>query len=258
MRHIGHGVVEYAREYAQKGVATIAINAQRRRNVRKIWPPPMKTSVCRKAARFGLLFSLALSAILACGARPAVALGTCGPTQRPDALSGGCRTCNDITTLASITSDKLSFVFDLARVQNASFTVSDNVGTFNTAGTNLAQFNFKVPPPAPISLPPVNGSITIVSPVSYEAFPHIPDLKVTWGAWIGGDSGVTVNALLSGHIDVHISAAPIVVNPRLTLTNLPVTITFGTDPVRESDDLAVPGRRGSGRASRLHGRLRGV
>jgi len=26
MRHIGHGVVEYAREYAKKGVATIAIN----------------------------------------------------------------------------------------------------------------------------------------------------------------------------------------------------------------------------------------
>ncbi len=26
MRHIGHGVVEYAREYARKGVATIAIN----------------------------------------------------------------------------------------------------------------------------------------------------------------------------------------------------------------------------------------
>jgi hypothetical protein len=188
----------------------------------------MKTTF-PKEARFGLIFCLALLAVLACGARPGNALGTCGPTQRPDALSGGCRTCNNITTSASIASDKLSLVFGLAGVQNASFTVSNNVGTFNTAGTNLAQFNFKAPPPAPISLPPTNGSITIVFPVSYEAFPHIPDLKVAWGAWIGGDSGVTVNALLSGHIDVHISAAPIVVNPRLTLTNLPVTITFGTD-----------------------------
>jgi hypothetical protein len=219
-------IAEYARKYRQEGVATIANQRQRS----KTWPPPMKTLFYRKATRFGLLFSLALSAVLAYGARSAVALGTCGPTERPDALSGGCRTCNDITTPASITSDKLSIVFDLARVQNASFTVSNNVGTFNTAGTNLAQFNFKVPDPASVSLPPVTGSIPIVFPVSYEAFPHIPDIKVTWGPWIGGDSGVSVNALLSGHIDVHISAAPIVVNPRLTLTNLPVTITFGTDP----------------------------
>jgi hypothetical protein len=75
----------------------------------------------------------------------------------------------------------------------------------------------------------VNGTIHIVFAVSYTAFPHIPDLKLTWGSWTGGDSGVTVNAQLSGHIDVHISAAPVVVNPRLTLTNLPVTVTFGAD-----------------------------
>src|SRR5271170_1506569 len=108
------------------------------------------TSTFLKAARFGLPFCIALSAVLACGTRPGDALGTCGPTQRPDALIGGCRTCNDITTPASIRSDELTLIFDAAQVQNARFTVSNNVGTFHTEGTNLAQFNFKVPPQAPI------------------------------------------------------------------------------------------------------------
>jgi hypothetical protein len=183
----------------------------------------MKSSTFLKAGRFGLLFCLALSAVLACGARPGDALGTCGPTQRPDAL-GGCRTCNDITTPASITSDDVSLVLTAASVEKASFTISNDVGTFNTAGTKL-----KPTKPVSISLPPVHGSITVVVSVSYEAFAHIPDLKLSWGPWTGGDSGVTVHALLSGHIAVHINAFPVIVNPTLTLTNLPVTIDFGTD-----------------------------
>jgi len=47
--------------------------------------------------------------------------------------------------------------------------------------------------------------------------------------WIGGDTGIIVGATLSGEIAIHLSAAPIVVNPTMTLTNLPVQITFGTD-----------------------------
>lgn len=75
----------------------------------------------------------------------------------------------------------------------------------------------------------MNGSIHVIVSISYTAFPNIRDLSLTWGPWIGGEGGVIVNAQLSGHIEVHISASPIVVNPTLTLTNLPVTITFGTD-----------------------------
>jgi hypothetical protein len=112
-----------------------------------------------------------------------------------------------------------------AGIQNDNYTVSNDVGTFNIAGTNLANFTFKAPPPAPISLPPVHDSVPILG--SYTAYPHIPNLTLTWGDWTGGDSGVTVNAQLSGEIDVHITLGP--VNPKLTLTNLPVTITFGTD-----------------------------
>src|SRR5258708_22416422 len=186
---------------------------------------PCDDPTLRKAARFGLLFTLALSAALACSAEPGVALGTCGLTKRPNSL-GVCQSCSDIITPASVTSDKVSLVFSFAGIQNANYTVSNNVGTFNIVGTHLP---IKAPPPAPISLPPVKGSIHIIVSVSYEAFPHIRDLSLTWDAWTGGESGVTVNAQLSGHIDVHISAAPIVVNPTLTLTNLPVTITFGTD-----------------------------
>lgn len=116
----------------------------------------MKTSTFRKAARFGLLFTLALSAVLACSAQPGVARGTCGPTETD--VSGVCQPCPPLFTPASITSANLGVVFRFAGIQNANYTVSNNVGTFNIAGTNLANFNFKAPPPAPISVPPVNGS----------------------------------------------------------------------------------------------------
>jgi hypothetical protein len=89
-------------------------------------------------------------------------------------------------------------------------------------GANLP---IRTPQPSPVSAAPVSGTIVLIS---YTAFPHIRDLSLTWTPWFAGDSSVTVNAQLSGPIDVHIS--PFDVNPTLTLTNLPVTISFGADP----------------------------
>jgi hypothetical protein len=70
----------------------------------------------------------------------------------------------------------------------------------------------------------------------YQGSANIPKLDLNWpggNSWTGDDTGVVVTALLSGEIDINLSATlnfvPISVNPTLTLTNLPVTITFGTD-----------------------------
>jgi hypothetical protein len=94
----------------------------------------VKTSIFRKALPFSLFFAVALCGVLAFGTRSGTALGTCGADARPSAL-GGCRPCDDIKTPASITSSNVSLVLSAAGVQNASFTVSNDLGTFNTAGT---------------------------------------------------------------------------------------------------------------------------
>lgn len=185
----------------------------------------METSTFRKLARSGFISTLALGALLAWGREPSLAVNPCGPTEQPNGI-GTCQTCSGIITPASISPANLGVIFGFAGIQNANYTISNNVGTFNIAATNLAKFNFKAPPSAPIALPPVHGS---VAGISYEAYPSIPNLTLTWGAWTGGTAGVVVDAQLSGQINVHMSAAPIVVNPTLTLTNLPVTITFGAD-----------------------------
>jgi hypothetical protein len=65
--------------------------------------------------------------------------------------------------------------------------------------------------------------------IPYTAYPSIPNLTLTWGDWLVGASGVTIQAQLSGEIDIHISADPLVVDPALHLSGLPVTITFGAD-----------------------------
>jgi hypothetical protein len=179
----------------------------------------MKTRPLPRTARFGLPFTLALAVAFA-STEPGTALDKCGPTQRHG--FGGCQTCPSIITSASLSAAELSLIFSIAGVQNAKYTVSNNVGTFDTGGANLP---LRTPQPSPVSVQPVSGSIILVS---YTAFPHIRDLSLTWAPWFAGDSNVTVNAQLSGHIDVHISTFN--VNPTLTLTNLPVTITFGADP----------------------------
>jgi hypothetical protein len=185
----------------------------------------MKTSTFLKPVRSGFISTLVLCTLLASGSEPSLAVNPCGPTERPNAI-GTCETCSGLITSASISPASLGVVFGFAGIQNASYTISNNVGTFNIAGTSLATFNFKAPPPAAITLPPVQGS---VAGISYEAYPSIPNLTLTWGAWTGGAAGVVLAAQLSGQINIHISAAPVVVNPTLTLTNLPVTVTFGAD-----------------------------
>lgn len=133
-----------------------------------------------------------------------------------------------VTTPASILSNSFAVIFGPVgvNVQAANYTITSNVGTFNIIGSNLPAYNITAPPSASITLPPVNGSI---KGISYTAYPSIPKLALSWVNWTGGDTGIIVSATLSGQIDVHISAAPIVVNPTMTLTNLPVQITFGTD-----------------------------
>jgi hypothetical protein len=184
----------------------------------------------QETARFGFIFAVGLGvAFLACDVRPSVALGTCGPTEKPNGI-GICQPCDGIFTSGSITSAGLGLVFGFAGIAGASYTVSNNVGTFNLGNSNLSKFNFKAPPSAPLSLQPVNGSIF---GGGYTATPSVPDLQITWSNWTGDSTGVVVNAQLSGHIDVNITGVidfvPVSVNPTLTLTNLPVTITFGTD-----------------------------
>jgi hypothetical protein len=187
-----------------------------------------KTTLLRRFVDVGTRLAVALCAVVGGGTLPGVALLSCGPTQRPNGI-GQCHTCDDIVTKGSLGADKLSAIFNFAGIQQANYKIVNNVGTFSIAGTNLALFNFSAPPSAPVLLAPVQGSIPVVVSLSYTAFPRIPDLSLTWSEWTGSVTGVTVNALLSGHIDIHLSADPIVVNPRLTLTNLPVTITFGSD-----------------------------
>jgi hypothetical protein len=185
----------------------------------------------RKTARLGVLFTILLAGVLTSNPQPGSALGTCSPTEKPNGI-GVCQTCPAIITSASIASTDLNQLFSLLDVQNtAYYTITNNVGTlYIDAQSRLPQFNFKPPPPALISLPPVSGSLGVGE---YNAAAGIADLTLTWNNWAGGDSGVIIPASLSGDIDVHLSGfagiTPFSVTPRLTLRNLPVTITFGTD-----------------------------
>jgi hypothetical protein len=197
-----------------------------------------QTSTFRQAARVGLLLTLTLCAVLASSPQPGIALGTCGPTEKPNGI-GTCQLCSGLITSAKIASASLGVVFGIAGIQNANYTISNNVGTFNIAGTNLSNYNFKAPPPASISVPPVSGFITdVIVPVPYTAYPNLPSLTLSWDNWTGGDSGIVINAQLSGQIAIHISADPVVVNPTLTLNKLPITMTFSTNS--SGDALIAP------------------
>ncbi len=75
----------------------------------------------------------------------------------------------------------------------------------------------------------MTGSATLtVIPVSYVATPTIPDLQVTWSNWSTGADDVEFTASITGGIDLKIVADDLVtVTPKLTLTKLPVTVSFG-------------------------------
>jgi hypothetical protein len=184
----------------------------------------MKTVTFPTLARLGLFFAFALS----WPATPSHALGTCGPTAKPD-NNGVCQPCPAITTPASIGKDQLTLIFQALQMQNARYNVSNNVGTFDISNTNLGLIGVPAPAPAPIPLQSTSGTLPTFPQLQYTAYPSVPTLSVNWDPWIGGDRGAIVNARISGEIDVHISADPIVVNPIVTLTNLPATITVGTD-----------------------------
>jgi hypothetical protein len=108
------------------------------------WRREWEAATFRKVAQSSLLLILVFSAVLCRSAQPSVALGTCGATEVPD-INGKCQTCPPRQTSASISKDNLSAVFEFAGIQNANFTVSNNLGTFNIAGTNLANFGFNAP-----------------------------------------------------------------------------------------------------------------
>jgi hypothetical protein len=193
----------------------------------------MKTPSVRTVARAGFHFTLPVFAILVCSAQPSIARGTCGPTEQPNGI-GICQECPGIFTLASISSAEIGFILTFnVQIQNAVYLIKSNVGTFDISNTQLPKFNFQAPPPAPVPLKPVNGSNSL-PPFAYTATPSIPNtLKLSFKPWEGGNSGITVPATLDGDINIQISAVidfvPISVNPTLSLTGLPVTITFGAD-----------------------------
>ncbi len=104
-----------------------------------------------------------------------------------------------------------------------------NCGTTGTLQTGSPLSN--PPPPAGVQPKPINGSIVSVFGIdlfSYTAYPYIESLTLGWTAWVAGTDSVEIDATLSAIIYVHISGAPLVVNPAITITRLPVTMHFGS------------------------------
>jgi hypothetical protein len=85
----------------------------------------------------GLLLTLPLCAVLASSPQPGIALGTCGLTEKPNGI-GTCQLCSALITSANIASASLGVVFGIAAIQNANYTISNNVGTFNASASVLA------------------------------------------------------------------------------------------------------------------------
>jgi hypothetical protein len=75
--------------------------------------------------------------VLASSAQPGIVLGTCGPTEEPNGI-GTCQLCSALITSANTASASLGVVFGIAAVQNANYTISNNVGTLNASVSVLA------------------------------------------------------------------------------------------------------------------------
>lgn len=192
------------------------------------------------ATQLGLASTIALATIVGCGSgapsekneSTSSALGSCGPTEKPVG-DGGCQICPALTTPASISAYQLAGLFLGAGVAGASYSITNDVGTFNVGVSKLGQFGFAAPPSTPINIAPITGSFDVVSgigpSVSYTAYPSIPSMSMTWGNWTVGSNGVTIPATLSGSIDVHVSTGVGVVNPVIQVNGLPISVTFGSD-----------------------------
>jgi hypothetical protein len=201
--------------------------------------PRHQTSLATKAALFS---TLGLSAMIACGSpgvdpQPSVqstktAIGTCGPGEMPNGI-GVCESCPglEVTTHAYTTTQAngttgVDFILDsFVAISKAYYQVTNGSGQFEFGSSNLAAYHFTQPPPSPLTLPSTSGEEW---PFSYTATPTVPSLSVTWSDWVGTSTGISIPALVSGTVDVHITGFGSV-NPTLTITNLPVTVNFGTD-----------------------------
>ncbi len=198
------------------------------------------------AARLFLVSAIPILAVAACGSEahePTATthseLGSCPAGQQP--AGSGCAPCT-LSTPASATASTITTLFGALSVSDACYTVANNLGTFNLSGgspcgtpaiSQLANY-VKATPPKDVTPPTLQGSVptcgsSICPSISYSAYPSVESLVMKWDTWQAGASSVEIDALVTAVINVHVSADPFVVNPTLTLTNLPVTITFGAD-----------------------------
>ena len=237
----------------------------------------MTTNRFGAATRLSLLSALPVVGAIACGApsgepgagestaKTNSAVTTCPPGQEVGG-SGACQPCPSLFATGVESYYALQGFFSALSIEDACYTVSNNVGTFNLGGaacntSYMSQLGLFITPPAPTNVqpPPVYGSVpiqvcvtilgnNICTPgpsVSYAAYPSIASLSLDWTDWIPNASSVEVDATLSAVINVHVSADPLVVNPTLTIRNLPVTINFGSDgngkAVVDSVDVTSPG-----------------
>jgi hypothetical protein len=248
----------------------------------------MKTNRFGATTRLFLLSAFPVLGAIACGApsgepgagestgKTNSAVTTCPPGQETGA-SGTCQPCNSVYATAVASPTVLQGFFSALSIEDACYTVANNTGTFNLGGsacgtTYYSQLGSYVtpPPPSNVQPPTINGSVQLdpicftgpfgirICPggpsVSYSAYPSIASLSLTWTDWTPSTSSsypntIEIDATLSAVINVHVSAAPLVVNPTLTISRLPVTIYFGSDAtgnaVVDAVNVSSPGSHSS-------------